>query len=116
MLDEFGDIDAGGQFDQPLFEPHQQVIDLGGFRLGLLRRNLADHHEMLFAVEPENDPVSTRAFLKTGHWTTPMPRQCCCQIVAKSPLKPKNKGLRRIDVTPYPAKCRREDLNLHGHG
>ena len=48
-----------GQFDQSLLPPHEQVIDLGGF--GLLRRNFVDHHEMLFGVEPENDPLSARA-------------------------------------------------------
>ena len=36
VLDEFDDADAGRQLDQPLLEPHEQVIDLGGLRLGLL--------------------------------------------------------------------------------
>ncbi len=40
VLDELGDADAGKQLDQPLLDPHQQVFDLGGFRLGLLRRDL----------------------------------------------------------------------------
>ena len=35
-LDELDDVDAGRQFDQPLLEPHQQVINLGGFARGFL--------------------------------------------------------------------------------
>jgi hypothetical protein len=33
----------------------------------------------------ENYPVGAREFLKNGHWTTPMPPRCCCQIVANCP-------------------------------
>ena len=84
VLDEFGNADALGQFDQPLFEPHEEVFDLGRFRLGFLGGNLADHQEMLLAVMAENEAVGAGSFLATGHWTAPMPRQCGCQIVAKS--------------------------------
>jgi hypothetical protein len=35
-----------------------------------------------------------------------------CQM----PRNPKNKGMRRFNATPYAAKCRRQDLNLHVHG
>jgi hypothetical protein len=35
VLDEFDDLGVWGQFDQPLLQPHQQRLDLGGFSLGL---------------------------------------------------------------------------------
>jgi hypothetical protein len=81
--DEVDDVDAGGQFDQPLLEPEQQVIDLGGLGAGLLFGDLADRHEMVLAVVPEVDPAAASALLEPGHWITPMSPQRCCQIVAK---------------------------------
>jgi len=35
-LDELDDVDAGGQVDEPLLEPHQQVFDLRCLGLRLL--------------------------------------------------------------------------------
>jgi hypothetical protein len=66
-------------------------INLGGFGLGLLPEDLADHHEMRLAVEPKDNPVSASTVLNSGHWTTPMPPRRCCQV----PQNPKSKGLRR---------------------
>ena len=83
--DEFGDVDAGRQLDQPLLEPQEQVLDLGGLRPGLLGGDLADGDEVLLAAVPENHPVGAVTFLETGHGSTPMPPQRCCQIVAKCP-------------------------------
>ena len=35
VLHEVDDADPGRQFDQPLLEPKQQIVDLGGFGFGL---------------------------------------------------------------------------------
>jgi hypothetical protein len=116
VLEEVGDVHAGRQLDQPLPEPQQEVIDLGGFRLGLLPGDFPQREGLLLAPEPEENAITAATFLKFGH---------CCGSNATAMLLPicyqrhsrrREKGFRRIDVTPFPAKCRREDLNLHGHG
>lgn len=50
-LEEIGDVHAGRQLDQPLFQAQEEVIDLGGFALGLLLADFAQRKGLLLALE-----------------------------------------------------------------
>jgi hypothetical protein len=63
VLEEIGDLDAGRQLDQPLLEPQQQVIDLGGFRLGLLPGDFPQRKCFLLAAKSEENAVTAAPFL-----------------------------------------------------
>jgi hypothetical protein len=55
-------IDAARQFDQPLLQPHQQVINMGGLARGFVCRHLADGKLLLLAMPSEMGTVSSAPF------------------------------------------------------
>jgi hypothetical protein len=66
-LNELDDIDAGRQFDQALFKPHQQVINLCCFARGFLRRHVPEGELLLPAMPTEIDAITSAPFFNCSH-------------------------------------------------
>ena len=80
-LDELDDIDVGRQFDQPLLEPNQQVINLCCFARGLLSGHLAKGELLLLAMPTEMDAVIVRSALQLQPSCGSNSPQRCSQFV-----------------------------------
>lgn len=94
VLEELSDTDAGRQVDQPLPQAHQEVLGLGGLRLGLLLGHLPQGERDLLALVAEINPVTSAPFLDSGHgcgsYATATLLPICYQVTPGR----KNKGLR----------------------
>ena len=67
VLDEGHDVGAFGQHQQPLLQPHEQVIDLPGFVLGFVLLDFANGKGVQFAVVAEQNSVAAVSFLQRRH-------------------------------------------------
>jgi len=94
VLEEVGDVHARRQLDEPLPEAEEQVVDLGGLRLGLLLRDFPEAEGQLLALESEEKTVTAAPFLKSGYRcgsnATPALLPICYQVTPGR----KNKGSR----------------------
>ena len=87
MPDERHDVAAGRQREQPLREPHEQVIDLIGLGLGLGLGDAANGENPLLPLVLEEDAVAAVPVLKGCHVAclsvnaTPMPRGGSYQVL-----------------------------------
>jgi hypothetical protein len=63
VFEEGHDVDALGQHEEPLLEPHEEVLDLAGLGLGLVGLDLPDGEGELFASEAEKNSVTAVPFL-----------------------------------------------------
>jgi hypothetical protein len=97
--DEVDDPDAGRQFDEPLLEAEQQVLDLGGLGLGLAPGDLADGDEVLPAVMAEDEPVDAVPFLEAGHGCPQCHRDRVARLLPTA-SRAHEKRVTPLDVTP----------------
>ena len=67
VLDEGHDVGAIGQHDQPLLQPHEQVIDLPGLVLGFVLLDFANGKGVQLAVVAEENPVASVSLLQRRH-------------------------------------------------
>jgi hypothetical protein len=58
VLDERDDIGSLRQYDQPLLQPHEQVIYLSGFRLGLALLDFTNGKAVEFSAMAEQPPAA----------------------------------------------------------
>ena len=114
LLDERHDVNAGRELDEALLEPQQEIPDVGRLRLGFLLRDRAEREIPLLALEAEIHLETPGAESDPGHPYN-LPALAMFAVKTRSKAKePTKKGLTPFDVSPFPARCRREDLNLHG--
>ncbi len=67
MLDEGHDVRAFRQHQQPLLQPHEQVVGLPGLVLGLVLRDFANGKAVQLAAVAEENPVAAVPFLQRRH-------------------------------------------------
>jgi hypothetical protein len=67
VLDELDDADARRQIDQPLLEPEEQVIDLGGLRLRLFGRDGPNGERVSLALVEELAISAVALLLERSH-------------------------------------------------
>ena len=67
LLDERDDVDAGRELDEPLLEPHEEVIDVRRLGVGLGLRDGAEGEVPLLALEAEIHLETARAKSDPGH-------------------------------------------------
>ena len=69
--DEILDLDAGGDPDELLLDPQEQVVDLRGLGLGFLVGNLAERQVVPLAAVEEGELVAAVPVLERGHGRPP---------------------------------------------
>ena len=67
VLDEGHDVGAFGQHQQPLLQPHEQVIDLPGLVLGFVLLDFANGKGVQLAVVAEENSVASVSLLQRRH-------------------------------------------------
>jgi hypothetical protein len=113
-----GSTIAPGQHQQPLLQPHEQVIDLPGFGLGFVLPDFTNGKAVQFAVVAEQNSVAAVSLLQRCHDAalrsiTPTSGKPLYQNFTKRLVKHKGQEA-RIRRNPLPClQCRREDSNLH---
>ena len=79
VLDEGHDVGAVRQHQQPLLQPHEQIIDLPGLVLGFGLFDRADGEGVPPAVVHELAVVRIAFFLEGSHWR--LLTQCQCNAI-----------------------------------
>src|SRR5579875_1467764 len=67
MLDEGHDVGTFRQHDQPLLQPHEQVIDLPSLVFGLVLLDLTNGKGVQLAVVAEKNPDRKSTRLNSSH-------------------------------------------------
>src|SRR5438270_7597775 len=85
MPEERDDVDAGRHLDEPLLEPHEQVVDLRRLRHRLRLGDPAERERPLPSPVVENDAIAAVPLLERGHAAPfrPMPPQCGVETLTK---------------------------------
>ncbi len=107
VLDEGDDVGAIGQHDQPLLQPHEQVIDLPGFVLGFVLLDFTNGKGVQLAVVAEQNSVTAVSLLQRRHDAvlrsiTPMSGQPLYQNFTKRSGKANRARGHGFAVTPCP--------------
>jgi hypothetical protein len=71
---------------------------------------------VLLPLIAEEHAKTTRSLLRPGHPHNLPTREVMLPNYSQTGESAEKKGLTPSDVSPFVSRCRREDLNLHGHG
>jgi hypothetical protein len=67
VLDEGDNVNAVRQHEEPLFEAHEQVINLPGLVLGFVLLDFTNGKGMQFSMVAEENPVASVSLLQRRH-------------------------------------------------